>query len=323
MIRYLLGLSMILFISCSKEYSDDFIADVNYPGIDTTWTQAVSKDAPVNLLLDTLENKEPLEDSFDINEGGQIDFGDSLEIIFPANANNGSGGNPVTGKAEVDVIFLRKKGDFIRYQRPTTSGGYLLETGGAMDIRVKQNAMPLQLAPGNFIRIRYREVSPQVNMSVFYGDTTVTGNNGFDWTQAAPQQGSVNMIRDSAALMKGYELLSQHFRWINCDRFTDSTVEAITTSVLLPVNFTNQNSALFAVFSDQRTVVRLSEDVQHHLFTANNIPLGSKLTFISLSKIGKDFYLGTKDATITTGASVNLLPEKQTLQQINNYLDVL
>lgn len=310
--------SSFILSACTKEFSGNFVVDPNDPGNDTTWKISIADDTPVNQLLETLQD-EPQTDSFDATEGGTLEFDNSLEITFPPSSCTGAG----AGMVKVEVIFLQKKGDMIRYERPTTSNEYLLETGGALDIRVSQNSIPLQLAPGKFITIKYKDQQPNSKMSVFYGDSTISNTINFTWLPALTNTGSAFLLKDSTEIAIGYQLLADRFRWINCDYFTDSSNVATNITAQLPLNFTNNNTAVFAVFKDQRIVAGLKGDFEHRLFTAKNIPVGSNIIIVSISLIGEDLYLGVKGLSVSANPLIELTPEKKTEKEIRDYLDSL
>jgi len=224
--------------------------------------------------------------------------------------------------AKIEVIFLQKKGDFIRYERPTTSNHYLLETGGALYLHITQNGTPLKLAPGAFVSIRYKEPQAYSDMEVFFGDTTANNTGNFDWFPAQDTS-AVFVWADSSTLELGYQLFSQKLEWINCDYFRDSTIARTGISTKLPVNYTNNNTAVFLVFKELRAVVRLSENVDQRLFESIQIPLGSKVEVVSLSQLGNDLYMATKDLTVAGNDMIELEPVKKTEAQIRDYLDGL
>jgi hypothetical protein len=128
----------------------------------------------------------------------------------------------------------------------------------------------------------------------------------------------------SGALIKGYELTSKNLRWIGAQRYIDSTQPKIKVTAIISPNFTSDNTAVFAVFTNQKTVVNLKADYASRSFAANNIPLRSSIKLISVSKIGDQFYLGTKDvADVGTVTSYTILPEKKSLKDIIDFLNTL
>ena len=65
-------------------------------------------------------------------------------------------------------------------------------------------------------------------------------------------------------------------------------------------------------------------DLTTRSFTTGNIPLRAKITLISISQIGPDFYLGTKVINdVGTVVNYSFTPVKQSLGQIIDYLNSL
>ena len=109
----------------------------------------------------------------------------------------------------------------------------------------------------------------------------------------------------------GYEMFCKRFNWINCDKFIDTTNPRTTVSAILPVNFTNNNTAVYLVFKDMLSVVRMYANTANRLFYFNNIPINSNVTVVSISKIGDNFYFGTKEEQVTRNLVVKLSPEEE------------
>jgi hypothetical protein len=108
------------------------------------------------------------------------------------------------------------------------------------------------------------------------------------------------------------------------ERYLDSTLPKTKVTAILSPNFTNKNTAVFAVFNNQKTVVNLKADYNSRSFFANNIPLKSSVKLISLSKIGGDYYLGVKEvSSIAFVTSYTIAPNKISLKDLITYLNNL
>ncbi|WP_153796670.1 hypothetical protein [Foetidibacter luteolus] len=310
-----LSLCLLLF-ACSKEKSDQFISDPYHPQNDTTWSAGIAATAPVNQLIQALAAGVE-SDSLDVSIGGTLHFSNNCTIKFPAKCFKGS----VAGKVKVELIFLDSKGDMLRFSKPTVSDGRVLVSGGAFYINVTQNGQQLEL-DNKRISIRYTVPSPENNMSLFYGDTSVNSNDGFNWVPAE-DTAVVWRQEDSSGIEYGYELLSPKFGWINCDRFSDTSMPRTKLVSILPVNFTNKNTAVFAVFKDQWSVLRLYANPSNRYFYADNIPVGSNVTLVSISKIGDDFYLGSKSIKVAVDKAEEFTPQKVTKDQLIAFIETL
>ena len=313
-------LMAVIFTACTKEASNEFVNDPSNPQNDTTWVAGnVDSNAPVNTLIESLALPY-LVDSFDVVSGGVLHCDNNGQINMPANCLD----QAVTGKVKVEYLYLKTKGDMVRYAKPTISNHRILISGGAFFLKVSRDGNNYQLAANAKIKILYTNPSPDNAMQLFYGDTTVNSLDGFTWLQSTDSSGVATWRNeDSSGITTGYQLLSQKFGWINCDKFADSSVTRTRLIDTLPINFTNKNTAVFAVFKDQWSVLRLYADAANKYFYADNVPVGSKIILLSISKIGEDYYLGSKEITVAADKIEGLEPQATTKDNISSFIDNL
>jgi len=314
-------MATVIFVSCKKEASDEFLLDSTNPLNDTAWRTNILADAPVNKIFETLSLPSQ-SSSFDIKTDHTVNFNDYLQIKFPGNSCQSERGENISGTIKIEVDYLKTRGDMIRFKKSTTSYDRILESGGAFNIKVTQNGKQLKIAQQKLIILRYRNSKADPHMNIFYGDTTVTNFDNFTWVPATDMQ-HVNTWRDSGSMSYGYEIFCKRFNWINCDKFIDTTNPRTSVSAILPVNFTNNNTAVYLVFEDMLSVVRMYASLPNRLFYFNNVPINSNVTLVSISKIGDNFYLGTKEVSVTRNLVVKLSPEKKTNKEINDYINSL
>lgn len=308
-------ITVVLF-SCTKENSDEFIPNPGNPYNDTTWSESVTPDASINKLFELLSP--PSEtDSFDLATGSTLHFANGLQISVPAHGCVEAD----EGLADIAVDFLKSKGDFIRHAKPSTSNGDLLVSGGAIQLTVIQNGTILHLSDDKTISISYPTAEPDPSMTVFYGDVSLNDREGFNWIEANDNISKVEIAHTDTADL--YEIVSRKFEWINCDHYLNYSGDLTRISVILPPNFTNNNTAAFLVSTNDFIVARFNADVPNRTFYVNNIPVGEPFMIITISKIGDDLYLGTHDVTISNGLTVELSPEKNTQEEIGGFLDSL
>ena len=335
-IVFILGcFSMLFFTACKKELSDNFITYTNHPLNDTAWARNVSGNASIHELIELLL-PEHLVDSFEVARDTTLKYGDSLEISFTAGSCVSASGAVPTGKVKLELVRLKNRGDYIKAFRPTTSSSNLLETGGAFFIRVTKDGKDLVLAPGATIKIRFSDTEDtKNNLQVFNGsentppppagiDTAFTWNRDADTSVLKTFQKSSNQGPGTGTLIKGYEMIIKNLRWTAAQRFIDSTKPKAKITTILPLNFTNKNTVVFAVFADQKTVVNLRGDYPSRSFAARNIPVGSKLKIVTISRIGSDLYLGTKDVNdVGSVTAYSLTPVKKSLKDLLVFLNSL
>jgi hypothetical protein len=315
------------FTSCTKSLSSEFVPYTNVAFNDTSWsTKPLSndfKDSVANFLTPPL-----LTDSFNITSGKQINWGDSIKLFIPPYACSNPTTNAVInyGTIKVEVLALRSKGDFIKHLVSTTSGNYLLETGGSFFVRLLQNGQEVNLSPGTTYKLRTKDTLPKNDMKFFYGSTPFSSDSLFTWLPGAGSNvnGTVSIWKDSATLNKlGYEMVTNKLHWVNCDYFIDSTLPKTRLNTILPFNFTNKNTIVFAVFKNKKIVVRLNADIGNKSFYALNIPINSDVTLVSLSMIDNKFYLGNSDITVTNANFNSLSPQQKTINDIIQFMDHL
>lgn len=326
---------VLFFTACKKEVSDDFTTYVNHPLNDTIWARNLPGTAPIHDVFDLLLPKAYI-DSFDATNGSTLKYGDSLQIEIKGGSCTGPGSTgPVQGTARIELISLKRKGDFIKVFKPTTTAnGSLLETGGGLFIRILKDNRELTLASNSTIRIKFPDIdTAKPNMQAFYGregiPTPLRGiDTAFSWvrdfdTSYLPtwSKPSNNPLVPS---YYGYELNSKNLRWITADRYIDSTQPKTKVTAILSPNYTNKNTAVFAVFNGRKTVVNMKGDYPSRSFFAMNIPLRTSVKLVSLSKIGSDLYLGVKEiSSVATVTSYTIVPVKKSLSEILAYLNSL
>lgn len=325
----------LLFTSCNKELSDNFTVYPNSPLNDTVWVRHVGITAAVNDLFDLLAPN-LIIDSFNATNGATLHYGDTLDVEFKPNSCTAPGASaPSAGQVKLEVILLKSKGDFIKFFKPTTTeNGSILQSGGGLFIRVTKDGKELSLVQGNTVKVRFLDTdSAKVKMQGFYGKESnpvlVKGiDTSFSWVRDTDTTALNTWSKPSTNPLipsfYGYEMNSKNLRWISAERYIDSTVPRTKVTAVLSPNFTNKNTAVFAVFANQKTVVNMHGDFPSRSFYAENIPKGIAVKLISISKIGGDFYLGIENVgSVATVTHHTLKPEKKSLKDIVAYLNTL
>jgi hypothetical protein len=309
----------LLFNACQKNL-DAFVADpfVNKP--DTNWYNIITSTMPVTALQNDLKIK-PATDSFEVNNTAIDRNIGAMQLLFTSNCCTNSAGQAVTGKVNIEALLIKSKGDMVLMNKPTSSNGQLLVSGGEIFIGLSQNGQPLQLAPNSQVYIRYADVAPDPKMKMFFGDETNPAQ--FNWIPSTS-------FRDSIfAGNQFYGLVSSKLRWINCDYFYDTTgTVQSTVSAYLPFNYTNANTETFLVFNNIRSVIGMLGDVPEKRFVSSKVPNNLAVTVVAISKQGNDYFLGKEQ--ITTGVNVtagnqrvSLTPVKTSLADIKTFLGTL
>jgi hypothetical protein len=315
--------------SCSKENSDVFTITPGNPINDTAWSNQVASNDPA-VRLHTFLTTAPVVDSFNATSTSILHLSNILDITVPGNSCTYRNGSPVTGKIKLEVQHLVSNGDFIRYGRPTTSYGKILDCGGAFNIRAFKGNDELILQTGKQVVLTIRDHAPANNMRVFVEllnpqQPLPAGTNPFyTWVQAADSSRITTFTKqDSTGVTKGYNLFSRRLNWINFQSFIDSTQAKSNLTATLPGNFTNKNTAVYAVFKNKKRVVQLNADFSNRAFSAPNIPFGSNVVLVSVSLIGEQLYLGVKEFTVNNVPITTINPVVKSVAEINSFLKSL
>lgn len=324
-------LGLILFggQSCEKD-ADEFIqtGTTTIVKSDTTWQEDLLKINDISMAVLPPLNIEklmadlatdPVMREINAERGGIITTPDNVTVEFPANSCVTKNNRPCTGNLAVEILVLRKKGEFLLNNVPTTSLGRQLISGGAVRIKVSQNGEEVRLARpfNNPYRVRFQSASttPDPAMKLFEG--TPEGRFKFDWIPLPTGFGGTPNLPTLSAwrgdtvqgrASAGFELSLDRFAWINCDKFNgDSTNLTNKFCVALPDSFTNQNTSVFVVFKDINSVVSLVGDGRTKQFCVptsyRGLPIGRVVNLISISTIKDRIYIGKREVTIAAQAS--------------------
>jgi hypothetical protein len=334
--NFLFTLFIILVLigsqSCGKD-TDEFIPvntqtdTIQTAKKDTDWQEDllkindVSKNVLPSLSVEKLMAElasDPMKHDLNAERGGTIITPDNVSIEFPANSCITKNNRPCTGTLKVEVLVLRKKGEFLLNNVPTISGGKQLISGGAVMVKVMQNDEEVKLVRNTLYKVKYLPAtSGEDGMKLFEGK--FEGRFKFDWNLIASSSNTIApVVRvwvDTAQGRRttGYDLLIDRFNWINCDKFSNDTATLTNKfCVALPDTFTNQNCSVFAVFKDINSVVSLIGDGRAKQFCVpsgyKGLPVGRVINIITIATIKDRIYIGKKEATISANATIRVEP---------------
>lgn len=321
-IIFLLLSAFTLLVSCQKDV-DVFIPNGTPVGADTNWISSITTSSPVIELKHSL-NRDVAFDSIDCTVGGTITTSEGLTIILPPLGLLLPNGTPASGKVYVESMLITQKGDMIRMDKPTTSNNSLLVSGGEVYVKIRKDADELHLAVNKRIYVRYADPAPSTAMRLFYGDES--NFNQFNWV---PAFDSSTLSATSQGGVIGYVISTGNLRWLNCDRFADSTGQRVNIIASLPVDYTNANTSVYLVFHDLKSIMGMNGDPVTKKFISARVPVGKLVTVVSITKKGANsYYLGHESTTTgqsgtSAGQTVPLTPQPMSLTDIKAYLATL
>ena len=313
-----------LLNACQKNI-DVFVPDAGQlNGPDTSWYSSITSTMPVAELKNNLTTVS-YTDSFQVNNNtAYINTPFGLQCGFPPNCCVGNTGQAITGTVQVELMLVKKKGDMIKLNKPTTSNDRLLVSGGEIFIRLKKDNQELQLASNVKIQLRYPVDLPiSTQMKLFMG--VESNPERFNWLP------NTDLVNNTLTITpQNYEIQTNHLRWINADYFYDTTgISRVSVTAELASYFTNANTIAYTVFKDFRSVVGMYGDITTRKFSTGKLPVGKAITVVVISKQGNDYFLGSENTTTavpTSGTGIQpvaIIPVKKSLSDILNFLSNL
>lgn len=313
-----------LFLNACQKDIDVFVPDPGQlNGPDSSWQNTITAIMPVSVLKSSLLT-EPYLDSINVNANiATITTPLGIQLNFPPNCCVNAASQPVTGKVEVEIQVVKKKGDMIRLDKPSTYNDSMLITAGQFFIRLKKEGQPLQLAPGVRFNINYVDLPTNQQVKFFVGDES--NAQAFNWLPTPePNLDTITITQQS------YQVYTKRLRWISIAQQVEiNTVAKVSVVADMANYFTNANTIAFTVFKDLRSVVAMRPDLNTRKFITGRLPVGKAITVVVISKQGNDYYLGTESAVTQNPASnpsvqqVHVVPIKKSLAEIVSYLNAL
>ena len=313
-----------LFLSACQKDVDVFVPDAGQlNGPDTTWQNTITATMPVSVLKNSLIT-EPYLDTINVNANiATVVTPFGMQVNFPANCCTTRAGQPVTGRVDVEIQVVKKKGDMIRLDKPSTYNDSMLVTAGQIFIRLKKAGQSLLLAPGVRYNINYIDLPTNPQAKFFMGDESNT--QAFNWLPTP----EINL--DTIIITpQSYQIYTKRLRWISiAQKFDLNTAAKVSVAVDMANYFTNANSIAFTVFKDLRSVVAMRPELGTRKFITGKLPVGKAITVVVISKQGDDYYLGYESAVTQNPSSnptiqqVHVVPIKKSLAEIISYLNTL
>lgn len=219
-----------LFLNACQKDIDIFVPDPGQlSGPDTSWQNTVTATMPVSILKNNLSQEPVYLDSIIVNANiATVTTPFGIQVNFPPNCCATTIGQPVTGRVQVEIMVIKKKGDMIRLNKPSTYNDSLLITAGEIFIQLKKDGQVLQLAPNVRINIRYSDLPINPQMKFFIGDETNTQH--FNWLPT-PTPSLDTIIMGT----QNYELYTKRQRWISIAIPFDINITTPRVSVIADI----------------------------------------------------------------------------------------
>ena len=320
---------VVLATACQHEVSDEFHPYSSFGLNDTTWTRNSLASDFLDSISKPIKTLPIYTDSFLVSSDRKIKLNDSLDIAFPPYACADANGTLITdGKINLTLLFLQKKGDYIRHLISTYNNKYPLESSGSFYIKLTKNGQDVSLSnSGGYFDLTWKDNAPATTMKFFTGTVTANTDSLINWalnTTGAIKTYDSSLIVGSGNSKKGYDMkVYKQLGWFSSANLLDTTVTRTRLNVTLPLNYTNKNTMVFAVYKNKKTVIRLTADYASRSFFTQNIALNTSISLVSISLIDNVFYLGTKDVTVINANNFSVTPTVKSIADISIFLDNL
>lgn len=238
------------------------------------------------------------------------------KLYLPSNGFVTSGGSAVSGNIEVSVKEIYTPMEMIINNMPTVSDGKLLESGGEFQVTVTQNGAPLELAPGNFLKIGLPDINRDLRgMQVFKGVPDTAGQ--VNWVL---NSNPGNFVVQDSTLFANSNLFSNEVDWINVDKFiSEPTVEFTVQPGNAP---SGDSTNVFVHITGRNTVVKMNWTQGLSYFKTNSL-LAVPCTIVGISTKNGELYASVTPVNIQNGGSVTMNFSLYTEQQLKSRLSQL
>ncbi|NRB52910.1 MAG: hypothetical protein HRU41_34940 [Saprospiraceae bacterium] len=285
-----------------------------------------------NLLDDIASSTETFQ--WEVTHAQTFFTRNGSRLAIPANAfMTLDGSDSLVGQVEIKIREVIHKGEMIKFQLPAQNNGRLLETLSALHIEAKLNGQPLVLRTGISIDWDIPADEFTGDLNLYYG----LEEEGIvsEWAGATevyidqPPVRAIKILTQDGESLNAYKAQPQQLGWWNCSRFIMSEVspEEMNLMVELPLHFDGQNSAVYLVFENRRTVVKLNwNDIElDGQFSSPLVPVGEDIIVVAIAKGTLDrSFLGFENLRTNRASQTLTLPLFQrSLHTIQQYLGSL
>ncbi len=224
---------------------------------------------------------------------------------------------------KVEVTTVLRKGDFVARKLPTSTypESEMLESAGAVYVRVLCGNKELQLLPSRYLKVQIPASTNHSDMTVFTGVVDAEKNlTGWSNTNE-PAFLAKWPLPGSGALQDGYELIVPQTGWSNCAR--PLTEQGSSFCVTLPDQFTALNARVFLVFKNNNAIAELTGTDESSEFCFPQAPLGYPVTIVVVGKTGEQYWLANPFTEIGTNVQLSVTPVPLQEQDLINFLKSL
>lgn len=318
--------------SCKKE-SDEFrptiVQTTVFRGTDlrpdsALWlTEPSDTSAIEQSFQDLVVRPASVPEEFTVNPGvgGTFVTSNGVRVTLPPNAIAAS------SNVKLSIRAILRRGDMVRTSLATMQDSIAFSSGGMVWVGISQNNRPLGLQPGMFIRIQIPAYNnaPMPDMRLLRGQEI--GFRSLDWVGVSALDsfnrlavGAWREVQGASMIVNGYEAQASALGWWGVGFQLPQPVRS-KICVGLDSTFHPQNAAVFLVFRNFNTVIRLRPVWRDRNWCLPNVPVGFPATVVVLGRQGGEPYLGYSDLILLPNGAYAPAVVRSNRNSIQNLLN--
>jgi hypothetical protein len=212
----------------------------------------------------------------------------------------------------IEITEATQKSDFAAYGIPNaTTDGSWFESIGAVRITANCDGKSLKLIPTRKLKIQFPSSTLKNGQKLLVAQEINGHFKG--WSSGADTIYKADWFTNNTQV-KGYELLSNTLGWISGGELKSGGTSFCIT---MPDVYTPQNTVVFLSFKTSKTLLALQADQNGNFCFPSNIPSGSSVKVLTISKLGEQYLLFSQELTdIGSNTVLEAKPAERTAQDI-------
>jgi hypothetical protein len=306
---FIVFLSALLGVHCRKDV-EFFRA---YPSSVTEIRQTLAQvPDPTTRSLFALQNLR--KDTVLTTAGGLRLILSDTESLFQDALSGASVSCSACANLTLEVIEVMKKGDMLARELPAaTQQGDPLECAFMVFLKFSCDGKEIKPRADRSVKIQVPAAPPVADLLLWQGSANDTQLAAWD---LAPDSADILTAEWPAAgnPVSGYELVVKNTGWLCAGKIQAG--QRTNYCVQMPPGFDAENSRVFLLMKNSRSVFRLQPNTDNNLFCVDGAPAGLPVQLITISKLGTQFLLGNADPQTDVHSKVVVTPKYATPAEI-------
>ena len=232
-----LTITMFLAVGCVKEVD--------------TFQPTEQTSGNIDRFFEAVQSN-PVQASWDASREQIIQLPGNSRVIVPANALITAEGAPVSGQVNAEVLPLYTKEALLRNRVSTVADNRIIQSTGALRIRIEQAGQRLYLSEGKAITVQLTTALYNSQMRLFSGEEDEDGLVA--WSLLNPAENAINSRNiyneETGETQPGFEFITQRLGYLKTGIFASAEKGKGEVCVNLPHGFHPHNTVAFVVMKN-------------------------------------------------------------------------